>query len=448
MYQDTEQFLKFIHQPGTLIELRAQMPDNYFRSGKYTDPHKMAVHAAALQSKYGAKAVYYSLNSLKPEAIKIGCNEPNQFQKRAGRDCCAHDSDILHRAHYLIDVDPVRPSGVCSTASEKVEACAVAHQVQAYLTKHGWPEPIKIDSGNGIHLLYRSEHAINPDSAAWTYLLKALAEKFDTEAAKVDTTVFNPARISRLPGTMNCKGPNTHLRPHRRAQALSYPAKWEPVVAGQMVHGLAVENGFSLDAAEKIHAGVKADEEQVMDLIEEYPEYLHHDHTYTSGDRTIIALEECPFVGRRHSGGDSAFIIQADGAVGYKCFAESCPGEGFGSLLRLLKERTGRPSKAFAPTDVELTPKMYAAWRMTGDYIEDDPETLPDSPAIIARYAELEAAAAIVMAPYAPPSKLDPPGWPPVSAADTFRAQMASFCARAEAGLIPGYNRETALATA
>ena len=50
----------------------------------------------------------------------------------------------------------------------------------------------------------------------------------------VDLTVFNPARIWRIPGTMNCKGDDVKTRPHRMAQILSAPEKFGIVTPEQM----------------------------------------------------------------------------------------------------------------------------------------------------------------------------------------------------------------------
>ena len=54
-------------------------------------------------------------------------------------------------------------------------------------------------------------------------ILKALAEQFNDEWIKVDESVFNPARIMRLPGTMNRKGDHLPKYPHRLCRILRIP---------------------------------------------------------------------------------------------------------------------------------------------------------------------------------------------------------------------------------
>ena len=58
------------------------------------------------------------------------------------------------------------------------------------------------------------------DGGAVQHMLFTLAELFDDGQVKVDTSVFNPARIWKLPGTLTCKGDSTTDRPHRMAHVL------------------------------------------------------------------------------------------------------------------------------------------------------------------------------------------------------------------------------------
>ena len=79
------------------------------------------------------------------------------------------------------------------------------------------------DSGNGYHLLYRIDLPA-ADGGLVERVLKSLAARFDNEHVKIDQSVYNPARICKLPGTMARKGDHTEARPHRRAKLLEVPA--------------------------------------------------------------------------------------------------------------------------------------------------------------------------------------------------------------------------------
>ena len=69
----------------------------------------------------------------------------------------------------------------------------------------GFSEPVVADSGNGYHLLFKI-HASVEERQVLADFLAVLDMWFSTDAVKIDTTVFNPARITKLYGTMARKG--------------------------------------------------------------------------------------------------------------------------------------------------------------------------------------------------------------------------------------------------
>jgi hypothetical protein len=140
------------------------------------------------------------------------------------------DADVLARRFLIVDVDPVRPAGVCATDVEKAAAGDVAASVQVALCV-ALPDPLVVDSGNGFHLYYRlpAELPGGPADAATdplARLLALLARRCDSPAAKVDMRVYNAARIVKVPGTWARKGPNTPARPHRQSAVIGVPNGW------------------------------------------------------------------------------------------------------------------------------------------------------------------------------------------------------------------------------
>lgn len=134
----------------------------------------------------------------------------------------ATDADVLRRRWFYIDVDPERPAGIMATAEEVNAARQLAWQVITFLEFMGWPRPLVSFTGNGIGLYYSIDLPNDADSLALVKrLLRGLATRFDTDQAKIDPSVCNAARITRIPGTWNRKGPDTRERPHRQCRILS-----------------------------------------------------------------------------------------------------------------------------------------------------------------------------------------------------------------------------------
>lgn len=141
---------------------------------------------------------------------------------RAYTGMLTDDNDVTERRFLLVDIDPVRPANCSATDREKAEAWDVAEAVRAFMVGQSWAAPAVVDSGNGFHLYYRLPQPLPggkcPDSDPMRVFLRALGAKFDTAAAKIDTHVFNPSRIMRLPGSWSRKGDDTPARPHRQSR--------------------------------------------------------------------------------------------------------------------------------------------------------------------------------------------------------------------------------------
>src|SRR5690606_18531656 len=94
------------------------------------------------------------------------------------KDATTADGDILRRRWFPVDIDPVRPSGVSSTDAEHQASLVKAAEIAAYLGRErGWPAPVLADSGNGAHLIYRTNL---PNDDASRDLVKRCLEVLDT----------------------------------------------------------------------------------------------------------------------------------------------------------------------------------------------------------------------------------------------------------------------------
>jgi hypothetical protein len=216
-------WLGHLLEPAQVTELRAlkvrrRGERQHTVSGFFDYDHLEDMAAAALEVSPHARGVYFVLNPLKPDILARRCNRTDWAEEGE----LAADRDVARRRWLLIDADPVRDSGVSATAAEKGEALRVIRAVRDHLRGRGWPAPVLADSGNGYHLLYRLDLPAD-DGGLVKRILHALAARFDTPAVKVDQTVFNPARVCKLPGTWARKGDSTPDRPHRRSCLLEVP---------------------------------------------------------------------------------------------------------------------------------------------------------------------------------------------------------------------------------
>jgi hypothetical protein len=186
-------------------------------AGYFTDAERLADAVLAIDGT--VPGVYVTLNPCKPALLARAANRL--------QDCAAvttSDVDILHRRWLLIDFDPVRPAGISATHKEHSRAVSAACGAWDDLRCTGFPDPVVADSGNGVHLLYRVDL---PNDSNATNLVKGILAGVAAHCAPddvaVDQTVFNAGRITKLYGTLACKGDNLPDRPHRRSRLLEIP---------------------------------------------------------------------------------------------------------------------------------------------------------------------------------------------------------------------------------
>src|SRR5579884_392910 len=221
--------LRLLVEPGQAVELRALgkcgVVAGYFDFDHLDD---MAARAVELSASGTFKGVYLTLNSVKPELLvrAPNCTAKGSDLKAAGG--LTTDADIVRRRWLLIDADPQRPSDCSASAEEKAKARAKILEIRRFLAELGWPEPLLCDSGNGYHLLYRIDLPAE-DNGLVKRVLLALAKKFDDGAVQVDKSVYNPARLTKLYGTLAAKGEHSAERPHRLTAILEQPDALLPV---------------------------------------------------------------------------------------------------------------------------------------------------------------------------------------------------------------------------
>jgi hypothetical protein len=204
--------------PTDVIELRAlgvrsrNWPSVV--SGYFLD-RDLCTEAAAHLSPL-AEGTYVTLNRINPALV---ARAVNRVRGRDDSTDTTADHDVIRRCWLPIDCDPVRPAGISSSDEERELAFERVIAISEYFFAEGWDEPVYADSGNGAHLLYRVSLPAN-DGGYVQKLLADLGRRFDDAQAKVDQTVYNPARIWKLYGTIARKGDHAPIvgRPHRLAR--------------------------------------------------------------------------------------------------------------------------------------------------------------------------------------------------------------------------------------
>ncbi len=218
---DLNVFRLFVH-PGEIVEVRAMAVDGkkgMVLSG-YFDDHEAFCKAAKEVDRKQHGGIYFTLQVIDPRLIARANN-----RLKIG-DLTTSDKDVLFYRWLPIDLDPVRPAGIPSSDSELQAAMDLRNPVTAWITRElGFADPIKAMSGNGGHLLFKlPDWPANPENKDIIKgILEDSSKRFSTDKVKIDTSVFNPARIWKLYGTTARKGDEIpanqyrEARPHRLA---------------------------------------------------------------------------------------------------------------------------------------------------------------------------------------------------------------------------------------
>lgn len=303
---------------SSVVEVRA-LADGVTHSGYFDDHEALARAVEALDADPSVAGIYVTLNTVNPALL---ARRANRIKMRLSRkDATTADADIVRRRWFPVDIDPVRPSGVSSTDAEHGAALAAAERIAAYLAEQGFPSPIKADSGNGAHLLYRVD--LENDEAATALVKGALATLdalFSNEAVTVDTANHNAARIWKLYSTLSRKGDNTPERPHRRAKVLAVPEDIRMVPREYLQHlaGLLPRE----EPSQSKKASGNGPGINLASWLLDHGLAVRSTRPYQGG--TLYVLDECPF-SPAHK--DGAFAIQfANGAVFAGCHHASCGG--------------------------------------------------------------------------------------------------------------------------
>lgn len=330
--------LRVLHEPGEWVEIRA-IGAGKTRSVLFTlDGDLESVRARIDSWDQSGLNIYHTLNPLTPPPDQKGyVRGPNK------RSLAASDTDVLSIRWIPLDFDPFRRNAAGeelsstttnATASEKAAALELAKKALAFFRERGY-SPIVVDSGNGYQALVPAELSKEASSKVRD-LLTLFAEKWDTVAAHVDTSVYNPSRVLALPGTLKRKGDNSPERPWREVKLLD--GNRSIVVTAAVLDELLQEfgaatgaNHTSSDKKSGFYASAGNTPKRLAAFLD-HSEIPHHAAEPFNGS-TKIVLETangetfCPNQAKHNSdSGPSTecVFITADGRFGFQCFHSEC----------------------------------------------------------------------------------------------------------------------------
>jgi len=297
-------------------------PYNKAHSGYYTDPALAAAHVARYTGQHFAGA-YVTLHQLPPHALAWGARHI------AKREKATADKDVTAYRFLYLDFDPARPELTNATVEERRRAQHRAAQVLAYLRDLEWGDPAWAGlSGSGALMLYRIDLPNDTDAhSLYRRALVGLARLFSDAAVNLDTSVYNPARVCRLAGTVNAKA----ITP-------------QPDRPWALATGTAMPNAGTLTRAQMEAVAAPEPEAVNRPTGEGMPTYDLVRILADSGIRfrekpraygTVYEIADC-LTSPDHSEG-ACFVKFTSGAVAYRCLHDRCSGKGWQDVREYLK---------------------------------------------------------------------------------------------------------------
>lgn len=302
--------------PSEVREIRILGTTQGTISGYFNDMEKLVQEIEKYNGRYN---IFTTINVVNKELIARAYNELKNYSKHT-----TSDDDIEKIITILIDIDPKRPSGISSNEGELIEAKKMSNEVINFLSENGFPKPTIALSGNGYHILYRTDLENNNEiRLLLKSFLKVLSDFFSNDKAEVDRTTYNPARICKVYGTIACKGDDTVDRPYRESKVLDSPNIIEPISL-ELIRKIV-----KMEVKKEVKN--KASDDKNFDL----EEFINRNNieikdTKSWGEATLYSLKSCPWSDRHD---DGSYIIQfPNGAISAGCHHNSCSEESWATL--------------------------------------------------------------------------------------------------------------------
>lgn len=323
---EIERSIRLLVEPGSTFEVRAlgkQRGREVTLAGYFTDPAIAARAIAKVDAAGEMTAIYATLNPVRPE-LRARCADRLDV---AGKGGTTGDQHIVKRTRLLVDVDGAPVSGVSTSDEEHAAAIALAQEIAGELSERGWPDPLRGDSGNGAHLVYAIDLPVECDDLVGRVLDAAQARwgcTVGNVTLKVDGKNRNPARITKLFGTVARKGDDTPDRPHRRSRILAAPEKLEVVTLDQLTSFVEQFTPAKQVTARPATRPTGPAPLPTLDLrawLSKFGLQIKNESDWQGG--TMFELDECP-ANSDHTHGEAWVAQFPSGAIDAGCHHESC----------------------------------------------------------------------------------------------------------------------------
>lgn len=204
---------------GMPYECRKIFNDGKVRSGYFLGSEKLLEELS--KEKNDDCNIYITLNQIHP-----GCYCRKQrdhfIDAKAKATPTTSENDVIAFRWLLLDLDPIRPSGISSSDAELKHSMRIALKVIDFMSGLDFDNFIIALSGNGIHLLYRIDiPATEENKKLLSECLKAVDSECSDDIVKVDAVNFKKSQVCKLYGTLAQKGINTPERPFRMSRIIS-----------------------------------------------------------------------------------------------------------------------------------------------------------------------------------------------------------------------------------
>lgn len=329
-----------------LVEIRL-IGSNKTGSGYFTDAQTLIEAVRPYTDSYN---LYFTLNTINP-----ACYSREQKDKIVLRPKnTTQDSEILCRNYVLIDLDPKRPSGVCSTKEEATRAHEKGKEVIKFLMDNGFYEPLVVFSSSGIHIYLKCALLNNEENTKLVKrFLNAISMLFSDDDVDCDTSVYNAARISRLIGSYSCKGANNDAtRPQRKCRFLSIP---DEIKVNEKEYFVKIANMYPEDIKPTRENNYTVERFDLESFLQKHNIEVTKVENVAGGKKYV--LKHCCF-NPAHTGKDAVIFQRDTGEIAYHCFHASCQQYSWRDV-RLMYEPNAYSKKDYR--EFQYKQKYYGA---------------------------------------------------------------------------------------